>query len=241
LCSVYALIQLLVPVAGIDGIVRVGSLQPGEDVGAWLDRALLSGHLWAKSKTWDPEGLLSTLPAVATLLSGVLCGHWLRSPAHSPADRTVWMLLCGLACLWLGAMLDSMLMPINKPLWTPSYVVFMAGWSLLVFAAFYWLIDGAPQANIRKASERLFLPFTIYGMNALFIFAFSGFIAKMLGFIKFTDEANKAVALKTILYAPLQSLPMSAVNQSLLFAILFNALMLAIAWFMWKKKWFIKV
>lgn len=241
LCSAYALIQLLVPVTGADGVVRLGSLQPGEDVGAWVDRALLAGHLWAKSKTWDPEGLLSTLPAIATLLSGVLCGHWLRAPAHSAADRTVWMLLVGLACLWLGAMLDSVLMPINKPLWTPSYVVFMAGWSLLVFAAFYWLIDGAPQANIRKASEKFFLPFTIYGMNALFIFAFSGFIAKMLGFIKFTDEANKAVALKTILYAPLQSLPLSAVNQSLLFAILFNALMFAIAWFMWKKKWFIKV
>lgn len=241
LCLAYALIQLLVPVTGADGLVRQGSLQPGEDVGAWLDRALLTGHLWARSKTWDPEGLLSTLPAVGTLLTGVLCGHWLRAPAHSPADRTVWMLLAGLACLFCGLVLDSLLMPINKPLWTPSYVVFMAGWALVLFAAFYWLIDGAPQASVRRAGERVFLPFTIYGMNALFIFALSGLIAKMMGFIKVAGSNGANVPLKAFLYAPIQSLPLSPVNQSLAFAVLFNLAMFAIAAFMWKKKWFIKV
>ncbi|MBL8518746.1 MAG: DUF5009 domain-containing protein [Betaproteobacteria bacterium] len=241
LCAVYTVIQLNVPVMDANGVIALGSLQPGRDVGAYLDRLLLEGHLWTKAKTWDPEGLLSTLPAMATLLTGALTAHWLKAPAHDGATRAVWMLLSGLLCLWVGAMLDSVLMPINKSLWTPSYVVFMAGWSLIVFGAFYWLLDGVANANIRNRAAWWFKPFTVYGMNALFIFALSGLIAKMLGFIKLDGADGRAVSLKAALYAPIQSLPVSPVNQSLLFAILFNLFMLGIAWFMWNKKWFIKV
>lgn len=241
LCALYAVIQLSVPVMDANGVFALGALEAGRDVGAYLDRLALDGHLWARAKTWDPEGLLSTLPAVATLLSGALTAHWLKTPAHDGATRTVWMLLVGLACLWLGSILDSVLMPINKSLWTPSYVVFMAGWSLVVFGSFYWLMDATGSANIRTCAARAFKPFTVYGMNALFIFALSGLIAKMLGYIKLDGADGKAVALKTILYAPIQSLPIGPVNQSLLFAILFNLFMLGIAWFMWKQKWFIKV
>ena len=78
-------------------------------------------------------------------------------------------------------------------------------------------------------------------MNALFIFAFSGLIAKMLAFIKFAQPDGSLVTLKAMLYAPIKALPIAPVNQSLLFAILFNLVMFAIAWFMWKKKWFVKV
>ncbi len=241
LCAVYTLVQLNVPVMDAQGIITLGSLEAGRDIGAHLDRLLLDGHLWSQSKTWDPEGLLSTLPAIATLLTGALTAQWLKSPVHDGATRTVWMLLAGLACLWVGAVLDSLLMPINKSLWTPSYVVFMAGWSLIVFGAFYWLMDGSHAANIRNAAARWFKPFTVYGMNALFIFALSGLIAKMLGFIKLDALDGKAVSLKALLYSPIQSLPLSPVNQSLFFAILLNLFMLGIAWFMWKKKWFIKV
>ena len=81
----------------------------------------------------------------------------------------------------------------------------------------------------------------MYGVNALFLFTLSGLIAKMLGFIKFADDEGKMIALKTILYAPIKALPVAPVNQSLLFAILFNLAMFAIAWFMWRKKWFVKV
>jgi predicted acyltransferase len=252
LFTVYAVLMLAVPVPGPDGVVATGLLQPGRDTGAWLDRALLSGHLWVQSKTWDPEGLLSTLPAVGTVLFGVLTGHvlaWRGEAAH----KTVWMLLAGLALLWLGAILDVVLMPINKALWTPSYAVFMAGWALLVFGAFYWLMDGAPQARVRAAAARFFQPLVIYGMNALFIFALSGFVAKMMGFIKIpvasaeaagaVGAATQAVAnvsLKAWLYAPLKALPLEPVQASLLWALLFNAVMFIVAWAMWKKRWFIK-
>jgi len=188
----YTLAMLAIPVPGPDGVVATGLLQPGRDTGALLDRALLSGHLWVQSKTWDPEGLLSTLPAVGTVLFGVLTGHVLAWRADT-AHKTVWMLLAGLALLWLGAILDVVLMPINKALWTPSYTVLMAGWALLVFGAFFWLMDAAPQARVRSAAARFFQPLVIYGMNALVIFALSGFIAKMMGFIKVPVTVPEAV------------------------------------------------
>ncbi|MFY8082370.1 MAG: acyltransferase family protein [Rubrivivax sp.] len=246
----YTLAMLAIPVPGPDGVVATGLLEPGRDTGAWLDRALLSGHLWAQSRTWDPEGLLSTLPAVGTLLFGVLTGRVLAWQADA-AHKTVWMLLTGLALLWLGAILDVVLMPINKALWTPSYAIFMAGWALLVFGAFFWLMDAAPQARVRAAAARLFQPLVIYGMNALFIFALSGFIAKMMGFIKIPaallqpaeatmQAAQASVSLKAWLYAPLKSLPLEPVQASLLWALLFNAGMFVVAWAMWRKRWFIK-
>ena len=261
LFTVYSVVQLYVPVPGPDGVVAAGLLEPGRDAGAWLDRALLSGHLWVQSRTWDPEGVLSTLPAVGTVLFGVLAGHVLAWRGDG-AQKTVWMLLIGLALLWVGAILDNVLMPINKALWTPSYAVFTAGWALLVFGAFYWLMDAAPQARVRASAARLFQPLVIYGMNALFIFALSGFVAKMMGFIKVeVSSANAAgvaqgagglgpgaaagapaasVSLKTWLYAPLKTLPLEPVQASLLWALLFNAAMFSVAWVLWKKRWFIK-
>ena len=240
LFGVYTVLMLLVPVPDALGQVAAGALESGRDFGAYLDRMLLSGHLWVQSKTWDPEGIVSTLPALCTQLFGVLTGRWLLS-ASSKADKTVWMMLAGLACLWIGAIIDATIMPINKSLWTVSFSIFMTGWGLLVFSAFYWLMDGNESAVLRAKSQRVFLPFTIYGMNALFIFAFSGFVAKMLGYIKFAQDGGGLVSLKSVLYAPIKSLPIETVNASLLFAILFNLVMFAIAWFMWRRKWFVKV
>ena len=240
LLGFYSVLMLLVPVPDAEGRIAAGVLEPGRDFGAYVDRLLLNGHLWVQSKTWDPEGLVSTLPALATQLFGVLTGRWLLS-AFSKAEKTVWMMLAGLACLWVGAILDVTFMPINKSLWTVSYAIFMAGWALLVFSAFYWLIDGNESPDLRERSQHLLLPFTIYGMNALFIFAFSGLVAKMLGFLKFAQDSGGTMSLQGMLYARLQALPIAPVNASLLFAILFNVSMFCVAWLMWKKKWFVKI
>ena len=236
----YTVLMLLIPVPDVQGRIAAGVLEPGRDFGAYVDRLLLEGHLWAKSKTWDPEGLVSTLPALCSQLFGVLTGRWLLSKT-SVAEKTVWMMVAGLACLWIGAMIDATFMPINKSLWTVSYCVFMTGWALLVFSVFYWLMDANESATLRNQTHRFFLPFTIYGMNALFIFAFSGLIAKMLGFIKLSQDPGGTLSLKAVLYAPLQALPIAPVNASLAFALLFNLVMFLVAWVMWKKKWFVKV
>jgi predicted acyltransferase len=236
LLALYSVLMLLVPVPGIGA----GVLEPGQDVGAWIDRTLMGGHLWVAAKTWDPEGLLSTLPALCSLLFGVLAGRLLLTNL-ARTEQVVWLLLGGLACLALGSTLDAILMPINKSLWTPAFCLWMTGWALLAFGASYWLLDAAPSARLRERAARYAQPFVIYGMNALFIFALSGLIAKMLGFITLSQPDGSELALGRLLYAPFAALPLDPRNTSLLYAIAFNACMFAIAWCMWKKRWFVKV
>jgi len=225
LLGFYSIVMLLVPVPGLDGVVAAGALEPGRDVGAYIDRLLLSGHMWVQSKTWDPEGLFTTIPALCSQLFGVLTGRWLLA-RRSPAETTVWMLMAGLAALFISVVLDAVLMPINKSLWTTSYCFMMTGWALLMFSVFYWLLDGPPALPPRYVKF-----FTIYGMNALFLFALSGLVAKMIGFFK----------LGATLYAPIKALPLAPEMTSLLYAIAFNAVMFAVAWFMYRRRWFIKV
>jgi predicted acyltransferase len=240
LLTIYTLVMLFVPVPDAQGIVAAGALEPGRDVGAFFDRYFLSGHLWVTSKTWDPEGLFSTIPALCSQLFGVLTGRWILNNFLA-TRKTILMFVAGFVGLAMGLAIDATFMPINKSLWSTSYCIFMTGWALLIFAAFYWFIDASNSARIREAAKRLFLPFTIYGMNALFIFALSSLVAKMLNFIKVSSSDGGMIPLKSWLYAPFKTLPLSLENQSLLFAILFNAMMLLVAWFMWKKKWFVKV
>ena len=240
LMTIYAAVMLLLPISDANGVVVAGVLEPGRDVGAFIDRAVMSGHLWAQSKSWDPEGLLSTLPAVATLLFGVFTGRWLQS-ASTPAAKAAWMMVAGLLALWIGVILDATLMPINKSLWTPSYTAFMTGWALLLFAVSYWLIDACESARVRSFVARIAGPLEMYGVNALFIFAFSGLVAKMLGYFKVQSDVGTLISVKAWLFAQLSQLPLSPINVSLLFALLFNLLMLAVAAFLWHRKIFIKV
>ena len=229
LLAAYTVLMLFVPVPGPDGVVAAGVLEPGRDFGAWLDRQILSGHLWSKSRTWDPEGLVSTLPAACSVLFGVLAGRWLLA-ARTGLGTSAELLAAGIGALGTGLVLDVVLMPINKNLWTPSFCIFMTGWSLVVFAAFHALMDSAPSLRFRTLARRALLPLTIYGMNALFIFALSGFVARLIGM----------GGVKSWLYAPLQALPVAPVNASLAFAIAFDLAMFAVAWAMWRKQWFVK-
>ena len=137
-------------------------------------------------------------------------------------------------------MLDAALLPINKNLWTASYAVFMTGASLVAFAGFHAALDAAPWAAFRDAARRACLPLTAFGLNALFLFAFSGFLARLMGAFKVTGSGGAPVSLKAWLYAPVQSLPVSPENASLLYAIAFDLAMLALAAFLWKRRWFIK-
>ena len=147
---------MLIPVPGYGA----GFLEPTGNLCWYIDSNLLAGHTWsgAPAPGFDPEGILSTLPAIATTLFGVLTGHWLRSE-RSKEEKTAWMFVSGNLLLLAGAILD-MWLPINKNLWTSSYSVFMAGWALVCLAMFYWLIDVKGYTKWSK-------PFVIYGMNAI--------------------------------------------------------------------------
>ena len=236
LLAAYSVIQLGVPVPDAQGVMHLGSLKAGEDVGAWLDRAVLGSHMWVQSKTWDPEGLLSTLPAVGTLISGVLAGHWLAA-RREPGEKAMWFMVASLPLLWLATIGDAWLMPINKSLWTPSYVLLMAGWASFMFGVFYWLLDAMPLPLWRARWARIAHPFNVFGMNALFMFALSGLVGRLLVLVK--NDAGQS--LKAQIYAPIKALNIEPINASLLYAVGFVAVMYLAAWGMFKKKWFFKV
>lgn len=240
LYALYSVLLLAVPVPDLHGVVAAGVLEPGRDFGAFVDRYLLDGHLWNQSRTWDPEGLAGTLSAVGNLLLGGLAGRWIGQE-RPRAELTVGLLLAGLVGLWLGTALDGVLMPINKSLWTVSYSIFTTGWALLVFGTFYWLLDAQPNAQQRARVARWSLPLVIYGMNALFLYALSFFLEKLLFLLHWPLGVASAPSLGDVLYAPIAALPLGPVNTSLLHAILFDLCMFAVAWWMWRKRWFVKV
>jgi predicted acyltransferase len=136
LLAVYWMLMTLVPVPG----VGPGHLHdPENNLSSWLDRVLLSGHMYSGTKTWDPEGTISTLPAIATTLFGILTGHLLRI-RKTPAEKAVWMFAAGNLLIFAGLVL-SLWMPVNKKIWTTPYAVLMAGLAGVVFALCYWFVD----------------------------------------------------------------------------------------------------
>lgn len=152
-----------------------GDLTAAGNLSGYIDRHYLPGKILAKYYGFgDNEGMLSTIPAVATTLIGVLTGHWLRS-AGSAALKTAMMALAGLICLGLGQ-LWSLQFPIIKNLWTSSYVLIAAGWSLLLLALFYAVIDGLKW-------QAWAFPFVVIGVNAITIYVGQRFI----GFPQMTD------------------------------------------------------
>lgn len=158
-----------------------GDLSAEGNIGAWLDRTLLGGHLWRPR--WDPEGVLSTVPAIGTTLLGVLAG-WLIKENGSPRAIVRGLLSWGLAGVVLG-LIASIWLPINKSLWTSSYVLFTAGLAACGLAVCYWLCDVAPAPIATKWTE----PFVALGRNAILLFVLSGLLAKTLIYLKWPDAS----------------------------------------------------
>jgi predicted acyltransferase len=152
----YWLAMILIPVPGFGA----GNLTPEANLASYLDRLLLPGRFCCFS-FGDNEGLLSTLPAVSTCLMGVLTGHWLRSSA-TKERKALYMVIAGLTSLGLALIWD-LVFPINKLIWTSSYVLFAGGWSLLLLSLFYWIIDV-------KGLKGWSFPFMVIGMNAITIY-----------------------------------------------------------------------
>jgi predicted acyltransferase len=227
---VYWLALMRIPVPGYG----TGCLVPKGNLEWFLDSTLLRGHtwVWAPAAGFDPEGILSTLPAIATVLFGVLTGHWLRTKRPA-AEKISWMFTVGIGMVALGWFL-SIWLPINKNLWTTPYSIFMGGWALAVLAAFYWLIDG----NSYKGWSK---PFVIFGMNAIAIYVASELLAILLGGIQVTGLEGKPVRLKEYIYASWFSPVAGPYNASLLYAMAYVLLMFLIAWVMWKRRWFVKI
>jgi len=173
----YWALMRFVPVPGFGVPGRdIPLLHPDANLAAHLDRKLLLGHLWEGTR--DPEGILSTLPAIATALCGVLTGEWLRS--RRPAGRKLaGMFVYGLTGVIAGE-IWGVWFPINKKLWTSSYVVFTAGCALICLAGCYWLTD------IKRHRRRWTRPFIVFGTNAIAGYVISELVGGWLSWRGYT-------------------------------------------------------
>jgi predicted acyltransferase len=217
LCTLYWVLMTLFPVPGYGP----GVLEPIGNFAQWVDQSVLAGHMYSRTKVWDPEGIVSTLPAIANVLLGALTGMLLRKQDLAPAERTSWILVSGGTLAFLGAFLDHFL-PINKQIWTPSYAVFTSGLAALSFGTFYWLID---VQGIRRWSGWL----TIYGMNAIALYTLSGLFSRMLGL---TGMRAPLYGMFTAAAPPLLA--------SLGYALFHVAVLFGAAWVMHRRGWYLR-
>lgn len=225
---IYAALMSLVPVPG----VGYANYEPTTNLAAYIDNLLLGGHLWSASKVWDPEGILSTLPAIATAMIGIFTGNLLRSDQDSK-EKTVSMYVWG-SVLMLAGWIWSFWFPLNKNIWTSSYVLYTAGLALFFLAFCYWFID------IKKVTWWI-KPFHVYGMNAITVFFLSGIVGRLLYLIKWETAEGTMITLKNYLFETFFLSWLSPINASLGFAVVYIIIWLGLMWILYVKKIFIKV
>lgn len=230
LLFLYWLLMTLIPVPGCE-ITTFND--KACNLAAYIDRAILTeGHIWRSAKVYDPEGLLSTIPAIATTLAGVLCGHWLRV-RRDDMEKVAGLFFFGVVLAALGWAWHSWF-PINKALWTSSYVVFTAGLALCFLGFCYWLID-------IKGYRLWTKPFVIFGVNALALFVGSGIMAKIMGLIKVAGPEGSTISLQQWIFTNMFLPLASPINASLAYAICFILVWLFLMWLLYRKKIYIKV
>lgn len=215
------------PVPGIGA----GSYDKGANFSAWVDSLLLEGHMWSQTKTWDPEGVFSTLPAISTTLFGVLTGGLLHRNI-APLEKVSRMLIYGNIAMATGLAWHHWL-PINKSLWTSSYALFMSGMAMVVLGISYYLID-------IKHWQKGTGPFRVYGMNAITVFVLSGVVGRLLYLIRW-PSGDEILTLKGWLMNTFFLSWLSPVNASLTYAICFVLISYLAMYYLYIKHIFIKI
>jgi predicted acyltransferase len=207
-----------------------GDLSPNGNLGAFIDRTVFgASHLWQR-RLWDPEGIFSTVPAIGTALLGCVAGLCVGSNASRP--RKAAMLAGGGVVLVLVGLLWNQVFPINKNLWTSSYVAFTAGAASLCLAACYFVLD---VLGWRKWAK----PFEILGLNAITLFVLSALLAKLLIYVRWTT-ANGRASLGDFLYSRFYEPLAPPKNASLLFALTHLAVLFILLYVMYRKRIFLK-
>jgi predicted acyltransferase len=196
----------------------------------FIDSKIVGSHVWRERP--DPEGILSTMPAISTTLLGVLTGNWLHS-ARSHLEKTVGMFIMANVGVVLGIIMATWF-PINKKIWTSSYVVFTAGMALHFLAMCYWLIE-------IKGYKKWAYPFVVYGTNAITVFFASGIMARLLYLVKVPGPDGDMMALKNYIYDNFYASWAGPLNGSLFFAISYIILWFLLLLPLYKNKIFIKI
>jgi len=202
------------------------SLEPSLNMGAWLDRTLFTtNHLWSESRTWDPEGLLGTLPAIVTGLIGIRVGTWLKRKDRDDSVKISWLLTYGVITIVTG-LAWGLFFPINKALWSSSYVLYSGGWAMAGLGICYWLIDV-------QGYKKYTAPFVAFGVNALPAYILSNYIPHyLINKPKFGGQT-----IYQILFAPY----FSPYNASVLSAAVLVLLIWLLMWILHLRKIIIKV
>lgn len=225
-----AMVLIPVPVSWA-GHRHAGSmLQPGTNLAAYVDSTLLSGHLLYRR--WDPEGLFSTLPAIGTTLSGVLAGYWLRSP-RSAIERVSGLLVAGNLAVLAGLAMD-LWFPINKNLWTTSYVAFTTGVALNTLGVCYWFIDV-------RGYQRWAKPLVIYGTNPLLAYVLSTLMAKGMLLWRVTQADGTKVVLRKYVFQSFFLTLASPIAASFLYALSYVLFWLVLMAVLYRRRIFVKI
>jgi predicted acyltransferase len=205
-------------------------LDPDRNLAAWLDRRVLAGHLYEGTR--DPEGILSTIPAVATSLLGLLTGKWIRMPRSGWA-KTVCLAASGSLLVVLGEVVN-LWFPINKKLWTSSFVLLTAGLALICLAFCYWILD-VKQWHLwwRK-------PFLVFGVNAIAAYVCAAVVADILDRLPFFWGSG-AMSWQEVLYERCFRPYASPANASLLYALAFVLMCWTPMWVLYRKRIFLKI
>jgi len=226
---IYYLLMTLVPVPG----VGPANLEPTTNLGAWVDRTVFTtNHLWSQSKTWDPEGLLGTIPAIGTCLLGVLTGTWLKKD-NLKTSRQIFRMTGAGALLIIAGLIWNIFFPINKALWTSSFVLYTSGITIVMLSLSYWVID-------IKGYRKLIPPFVAFGRNAITTYVLADIIPMLLSIIPVTSNGHKD-NLWGYLYNHLFVPYLSPVNASLAGAILMVLIIFVPIWILYLKKITIKI
>lgn len=218
------------------------NLDKGTNLAAWIDNLLLKNHLWSFSKTWDPEGILSTIPAIANGIIGLLVGQLLNS-SLTKKEKAIKMFGSGLALVIVGLIWNEFF-PLNKSLWTSSFVLYTAGFATLFLAILYYIID-------IKGYKNWTTPVLVWGVNPMIVFFLSGILPRVLSSIK---VPNPEYAIRNLNEIPEQIGLQDYLNRfcilpyfddpklaSLIWALLNILFWSFVLWFFYKKKLFFKV
>ncbi|WP_456313285.1 acyltransferase family protein [Pseudomonas shirazensis] len=227
----YWAIMTLIPVPGIGP----ANLEKGTNLASWLDSVLLKGHMYHETLTWDPEGILSTIPSIVNGIIGLLMGQLLQRNI-TKTQKAQKMILAGVALIIAG-LLWNIVFPINKSLWTSSYVLYTTGLATTFLAILYYIID---IADYKKG----FQPFLIWGVNPMIVFFSSQIIPQVLVMIEFQNPHNTAEKTNLLDYlyrygiAPFFNNPMTA---SLAGALVYVCIWTFILWIFYRNKLIFKV